>query len=194
MDPSASSSTAALEGEWEKICNPLILFAGLEGIYAALSHAESDLEHRLSPLYEKTIGDVALVREVLCDPFLCSEHDQSLPSESVSPSTSSAILSLHIEAAKSVGTSLEVVMNICICRCKLIEKQREMWSSPDSIKVADAAVAFQSMLALISIPDTSAHAAPILQNLYREVEAWYHLMEMALAIEQCRYALPLTAM
>jgi hypothetical protein len=34
--------------------------------------------------------------------------------------------------------------------------------------------------------DTTSHANPISTNLTHEVEAWYHLMEMALSIEQLR--------
>jgi hypothetical protein len=73
-----------------------------------------------------------------------------------------------------------------------------LWSSPDSINTGDAAtVIAQSILPLTNIPEyefntefsiDKVHATGILRNVAQEAEAWCHLMEMASAIEQARYA------
>jgi hypothetical protein len=129
-DTSPISSAVALEGEWETFCNPLIVFAGLEGIYASLSHAESsELAWSLSKLYEKTASDIIVVRETLCDPFLSSENDGKI-SKDASGSTK---LSSYKEKAFGVAMALESIVNVCQCRDKLIWQQRDLWTSTDSI-------------------------------------------------------------
>lgn len=188
---SPTSSAVALEGEWEKFSNPLIVFAGLEGIYASLLHAESsELARSLSKLYERTIEDLSVVRETLCDPFLpssLSEDENPLASvdASIDGSGSNKLLSYRENAIK-VASSLDAIKSTCQCRRKMLWQQRELWSSADSVNLHDASTMYQSLLPLVKEIDTTSHANPISTNLTHEVEAWYHLMEMALSIEQLR--------
>ncbi|KAG7366461.1 hypothetical protein IV203_029131 [Nitzschia inconspicua] len=188
---SPSSSAAALEGEWEKFSNPLIVFAGLEGIYASLLHAESsELARNLSKLYERTIDDLIVVRETLCDPFLPSESESETLSSSMAifeDESSPAPLSSYREIATRVASSLDTIMNVCHCRRKLIWQHKELWSSKDSIILSEAAATFQSLLPLVKATDPAGHAYPILTNLCKEVEIWYYLMEMFISVEQIRF-------
>jgi hypothetical protein len=208
-EPSPTSSAVALEGEWEKFSISLVIFAGLEGIYASLAHAESsDLAKNLTRLYEKMAVDIQLVRETLCDPFLPSLvpppvldplHPDNVQQEPrAPPTTKNSRLSQYKEKAARLAMSLDIIRNICTCRCRLIEQQKILWSSPDSINTGDAAtVIAQSILPLTNIPEyefntefsiDKVHATGILRNVAQEAEAWCHLMEMASAIEQARYA------
>lgn len=213
---SPTSSAVALEGEFEKFCSPLIVFASSEGIYSSLGHAESsDLARNLTRLYERIAVDIQLVRETLCDPFLPNTEIASPPflnplhnssknhninntkKNSALPGKSSKLLA-YKEIAARLATSLDIIRNICICRCKLIEQQKILWSSPDFIDTAEAASFIaQTILPLLQMPkydvtsDTSAasvqvHAARLFKNLAQEAEAWFYLMEMTRSIEQAR--------
>jgi hypothetical protein len=183
-DPSPTSSAVALEGEWEMLCNPLIVFACLEGIYASLSHAESsELAWSLSKHYEKTTSDLVVVRETLCDPFLSPPNHGLLSADGVS----SPNLSLYREKAAVVAISLDSIVNVCQCRRKLIWQQRELWSCTDTVNLSEASAVYQSLLPLAKAMECVHHATTIVANVQKEVTTWYHLTEMALSLEQLRY-------
>jgi hypothetical protein len=96
-----SESDSSLRSEWEKSCNPLIIFAGLEAIYSACSHIESHVQAlTLVRLYKRTIDALRLIREVLCDPFVYSTRNESSPGPNLIASykEKAATLTLSIEA------------------------------------------------------------------------------------------------
>lgn len=184
-DTSPTSSAVALEGEWETFCNPLIVFAGLEGLYASLTHAESsELAWGLSKLYERITSDLIAVRETLCDPFLFPQNDVTLSTDG-SGSNPDKLFACR-ESAAVVALTLDSIVNVCQCRCTLVWHQRELWSHKETINLSDASAAFQSILPSAKTFDVTHHATPIVANLHQEVRSWYHLMEMALSLEQLR--------
>ena len=96
-----SESESSQRIEWEKSCNPLIIFAGLEAIYSACSHIESHVQAlTLVRLYKRTIDDLCLIRQVLCDPFVYSTRNESSPGPNsiASYKEKAATLTLSIEA------------------------------------------------------------------------------------------------
>ena len=98
-----SESVSSEKQEWEKSCKPLIMFAGLEAIYSACSHIESHVQAQtLVRLYERTIDDLRLVREILCDPFIYSTNDESSPVPS--------IIASYSEKAVTLTHSIEAIM------------------------------------------------------------------------------------
>ena len=79
------------------------MFAGLEAIYSACSHIESHVQAQtLVRLYERTIDDLRLVREILCDPFMYSTNDESTPVPN--------IISSYTEKAATLMHSIEAIM------------------------------------------------------------------------------------
>ena len=91
------------DSEWEKVCDPLIIFAGLEAIYSACLHLQShDQALTLVRLYEITVDNLRVIRKVLCDPFVSSTEEESLPGANLIPS--------YREKATALAISLEAIM------------------------------------------------------------------------------------
>lgn len=98
-----SESDYSQKSEWEKSCNPLIVFAGLEVIYSACSHVESHVQAlTLVRLYKRTTDDLRLIRETLCDPFVYSTGSEA------SPGLNS--MSSYKEKAATLSFSIEAIM------------------------------------------------------------------------------------
>eukprot|EP00532_Pseudo-nitzschia_australis_P002521 CAMPEP_0168193236 /NCGR_PEP_ID=MMETSP0139_2-20121125/18493_1 /TAXON_ID=44445 /ORGANISM="Pseudo-nitzschia australis, Strain 10249 10 AB" /LENGTH=594 /DNA_ID=CAMNT_0008116567 /DNA_START=81 /DNA_END=1863 /DNA_ORIENTATION=- len=148
--------------EWEKFCNPLIIFAGLEAIYSACAHIESHVQAQtLVILYEKSIEDLRFIREVLCDPFINSAGDEL--------STRPSMISSYQEKARTLADSIEAIMSLCECRCKLIEQQRRICSF-EIIEMEKMIASFQMMLR--NLPRQTTKSTPLVNSVVRELELW----------------------
>jgi len=98
-----SETSCTQKREWEKACNPLIMFAGLEAIYSACSHLKSPVEAlTLVKMYKRNIEDLRHIREVLCDPFVYSATKELL--------SGSDLVSSYQEKAETLSISIEALM------------------------------------------------------------------------------------
>ena len=98
-----SESEYSQKSEWEKVCNPLIMFAGLEAVYSACSHVESHIQAlALVRLYKRTTEDLRAIRKDLCDPFVYSTRSE------VSPELDT--ISLYKRKAITLSLSIEAIM------------------------------------------------------------------------------------
>jgi hypothetical protein len=203
-----SASALALEGEWEKVVVPFFLLAGAEAVYADIGHSADDkrIARNLIGLYTRIHKDLRLVRQMLCDPFALPSEDaqhrqgQQPPQQlqpPLTPSTATPTLTMYIERASKVATSLDALANIAEMRCQMIQLHSSMWSSSSSSKkhgsvtvsigpdFSELGRSFHDMLP--NVPQVGAHAQPMCDALDRELKAWVYLMETAFGLERCRY-------
>eukprot|EP00531_Pseudo-nitzschia_arenysensis_P018553 CAMPEP_0116127434 /NCGR_PEP_ID=MMETSP0329-20121206/6838_1 /TAXON_ID=697910 /ORGANISM="Pseudo-nitzschia arenysensis, Strain B593" /LENGTH=593 /DNA_ID=CAMNT_0003621533 /DNA_START=606 /DNA_END=2390 /DNA_ORIENTATION=+ len=162
-----SESDSSQKSEWEKACNPLIIFSGLEAIYYSCSHVEShDKALALVRLYKRTIDDLLVVRKALCDPFVYSTRNDQSPGPTAT--------STYKEKALTLSLSVEAIMSICKCRCKLIEQQIIIFISKN-IDTEKAITTFQTIFH--NLPKEGAKSTPITKSVIREVEGWCSIMK-----------------
>eukprot|EP00980_Cylindrotheca_fusiformis_P001776 scaffold405_cov132-Cylindrotheca_fusiformis.AAC.28 len=173
----SSASALALEEEWERFTMPLFLLAGAEGLYASLGHAQDPfVAAQLRGLFHRTINDITLVRETLCDPFLIDQR----PQEQFAP-----ILGLYYERASTVATTLHAIVSMAQIRCRMIQFQSTMWESMKPM-FGEWIGLLETMRQSVPTEDESAFAEPIVRTFRKEVEAWKYLLETAHSLEQCR--------
>mmetsp|Transcript_3775 Transcript_3775/g.9898 ORF Transcript_3775/g.9898 Transcript_3775/m.9898 type:complete len:733 (+) Transcript_3775:123-2321(+) len=175
---SYNSATGYSENsEWEKFSNPLIIFAGLEAIYSACLHLESHNQAlTLVRLYRKTIDDLRSIRKVLCDPLVYATEEQSIPGTN--------LISSHREKATTLTFSLEAIMSLCECRCKLIEQQTRLCSS-EIVDIEKIIVSFQMISS--NIPKKEAQAEHLVRSISREVDGWSSILKTYFSIQNFRF-------
>lgn len=100
-----SESGSSQKSEWSTLVNPLIIFAGLEANYSACTHLKSYVQsNNLIRLYERTIIDLKIVQNILCEPFIYSTNEDSL----LVPGSN--IVSSYIEKATTIAHSIDAIM------------------------------------------------------------------------------------
>ncbi|MGK3743484.1 MAG: hypothetical protein ACI8RD_014376 [Bacillariaceae sp.] len=95
-----------------------------------------------------------------------------------------SIVSSYTEKAATLTQSLDAIMSICECRCKLITIQEKLLSS-EKLDLEKIVSCFQTMLT--SLPNKASKAITIVSSTSQEVECWYNIMKIYLSLGKLRY-------
>jgi len=166
--PTVAASALALEGEWETYISPFLLLAGAEVLYADLRHCQDPAKSPvLQAIYQRTVSDMLLAKQMLCDPLLGTIQTTS-----------------YTEAASSLSMCIAGLTAICTCRCQLLELQASLFAAQTNLGEVSMAITviLNSVMALGDIG-----AAEAMKNtLIIELKTWKYCLEACLALQQCQ--------
>jgi hypothetical protein len=186
-----AASIIDLENEWEKYLAPLILLAGAEALFSEMQHVrEKKLVRRMVWLYERVAGDLIVLKESLCDPFLLATSNEATAELRNENSTASP--NQHeIIAASSIATSLLGLVAVTKVRCQMIQIQSNFFTHSEA-KLApplvwtDIAHSFEQLMSFLPELQDSGSAMYLIEAVRLELTSWTLLLRLVHHVMRCK--------